>query len=189
FYTAPVVNSPARIASELQRLGNVLHWVLSVAQAEPGHPPAGTPKDQTELVVIDEADRLKMAGLEQVRHLYDQTPWGLVLLGMPGLERRLSRYPQLYSRVGFVHQFRTLATEEIRAIVTGHAERLGVALAPDVFVDTSAVAAIIRASNGNFRLLQRLVQQTERVLELNQLVIVTPEVVAAASESLVIGAN
>lgn len=189
FYTAPVVNSPARIASELQRLGNLLHWVLSVAQAEPGHPPAGPPKDQTELVVIDEADRLKMAGLEQVRDLYDQSPWGLVLLGMPGLERRLARYPQLYSRVGFVHQFRTLGTEEIRAIVTGHAERLRVALAPDVFVDTSAVAAIIRASSGNFRLLQRLLQQIERVLELNQLVIVTPEVVAAARESLVIGAN
>lgn len=52
--------------------GNLLQWVLSVAQAEPGHAPAVPPKDQTELVVIDEADRLKMAGLEQVRDLYDQ---------------------------------------------------------------------------------------------------------------------
>jgi DNA transposition AAA+ family ATPase len=102
FYTPPVVNSPARIAGELERLRNVLNWVLGVAQTEPGHAPAAAPTDQTELVVIDEADRLKMAGLEQVRDLYDQSPWGLVLLGLPGLERRLSRYPQLYSRVGFV---------------------------------------------------------------------------------------
>jgi len=34
-----------------------------------------------------------------------------------------------------------------------------------------------------------LVQQIERVLELNELVTVTPDVVAAARESLVIGAN
>jgi len=43
--------------------------------------------------------------------------------------------------------------------------------------------------NGNFRLLQRLLQQIERVLELNELTCVTPEVVVAARESLVIGAN
>jgi Holliday junction resolvasome RuvABC ATP-dependent DNA helicase subunit len=91
--------------------------------------------------------------------------------------------------VGFVHHFRTLAADEIRSIITGQAERLGVTLGPHAFPDPAAVAAIIRASNGNFRLLQRVLQQIERVLELNDLTIVTPEVVAAARESLVIGAN
>src|SRR5215471_11073359 len=117
FYTPPVVNSPARIASELERLGNVLNWLLNVAQTEAGRTPTATPQDQIELVVIDEADRLKMASLEQVRDLYDQNPWGLVLLGMPGIERRLASYPQLYSRIGFVHHFRTLGSEEVRAII------------------------------------------------------------------------
>ena len=70
-YTLPVVNSPARVAAELERLRNVLNWVLGVAQAKPGQAPPAAPTDQTELVVIDEADRLKMAGLEQVRDLYD----------------------------------------------------------------------------------------------------------------------
>jgi DNA transposition AAA+ family ATPase len=189
FYTPPVVNSPARIASELERLGNVLNWLLNVAQTEPGRTPASTPRDQIELVVIDEADRLKMASLEQVRDLYDQHPWGLVLLGMPGIERRLARYPQLYSRVGFVHHFRTLGSDEVRGIIADHTDRLGASFAGDAFANAAGVAAIIRASNGNFRLLQRLFQQIERVLELNDLVSITPEVVAAARESLVIGAD
>jgi DNA transposition AAA+ family ATPase len=130
-----------------------------------------------------------MASLEQVRDLFDQNPWGLVLLGRPGVERRLARYPQLYSRIGFVHHFRTLGSEEVRAIIADHADQFSVSFDRDAFVDAAGVAAIIRASNGNFRLLQRLFQQIERVLELNDLVSVTPEVVTAARESLVIGAN
>jgi hypothetical protein len=52
--------------------------------------------DPTQLILVDEADRLKMASLEQMRAIFDAGGIGLVLIGMPGLERRLARYAQFY---------------------------------------------------------------------------------------------
>ncbi len=142
--------------------------------------------DPTALIVIDEVDRLKMTGLEQVRDIFDRGGIGVVLIGMPGLERRLARYAQLYSRIGFVHEFRPLGATEIRTLLAGWRPP-GVALPEDLLSDAEAVAAIIRITGGNFRLLDRLLTQVGRLLELNGLGVVTREVVEAAREVLVIG--
>jgi DNA transposition AAA+ family ATPase len=139
------------------------------------------------LLLIDEVDRLKMSGLEQLRAIFDGGGMGLVLIGMPGLERRMARYAQLYSRIGFVHEFRPLGTTEVRSLLAGWRPP-GVALPTDLLADAEAAAAIIRITGGNFRLLDRMLTQVARILALNGLATVTREVVEAAREVLVIGA-
>ena len=191
FYTAPVTITPRRLNIEI---GDACEYLNIVVDAATLHEPRPlddrgyyTGPDVAELLLIDEADRLKVGGLEQLRDIYDRQHIGLVLIGMPGLEKRLSRYPQLYSRVGFVHQFRPLSEAELRFLLEQKWAHLGLTAQQADFTDMEAIAAIIRITNGNFRLLQRLFTQIERILEINDLHTVTKEVVEAARENLVIG--
>jgi DNA transposition AAA+ family ATPase len=118
----------------------------------------------TSLILIDEADRLRMTSLEQVRDIFDEGTVGLILIGMPGIEKRMARYPQFYSRIGFVHEFRPLATTEMRELLERRWTPHGVTL-PDAGLGIEAIAAVIRMTGGNFRLLNRLLRQVERILD------------------------
>ena len=124
-----------------------------------------------------------------MRDIFDHGGLGLVLIGMPGLEKRLARYPQFYSRVGFVHAFRPLSAAQMRALLQQKWVPSGVSLPAEGVADEDALAAIIRVTGGNFRLLHRLLTQVARLLEINALRTITSEVVEAARESLVIGTS
>jgi hypothetical protein len=55
------------------------------------------------------------------------------------------------------------------------------------FTDQEAVAAILRITRGNIRLIERLMMQVEHILVANQLQVVTKEVVETARDNLIIG--
>jgi len=128
-YTAPVVGAPRVIERDVregrQRLSLLVEDAVLALHSEAGGEAGKRVTDYTELLIVDEADRLKLAGLEQVRDIYDRDGIGLILVGMPGLEKRMARYPQLYSRVGFVHHYRPLGSEELRFVLEHKWEQLG----------------------------------------------------------------
>lgn len=190
FYTAPVVNSPVRVEKAVADASRLLTGLLH--QARDRYNLSSRADDQarsfTRLIVVDEVERLNVPSLEQLREIYDRGGVGMVLIGMPGIEKKLSRYPQLFSRVGFVHRFGALNAEELRTIITQSWEQLGMDTESADF-DDDAMALIIRITGGNFRVLHRLLSQVTRVLEINKLERATSEVVEVAAESLVIGTS
>ncbi len=190
-YTPTVALTPHRIARDLDGLALGFNRLIEDASGSDDERLPWPQASAVALLIVDEADRLRMPGLEQVRDFYDRANFrnglGLVLIGLPGLEKRLARYPQLYSRVGFVHPYRPLGEEELRFVLTHKWAELGLAFSPDDYTDAEALAAVARITGGNFRLVQRLFSQVERILRINALRTVTKEVVEAAREQLVIG--
>ena len=105
---------------------------------------------------------------------------------MPGLDKRLQRAPQLYSRIGSSHEIEPLSQEETRFFLAQRWSHRVSAHSAD-FTDQEAVAAIMRITQGNMHLIDRLMKQVERVLTANQLTVVTKEVVETALKNLIIG--
>lgn len=187
FYTAPVLASPKKTRTQvIQGMIEFADCIREVRK-QLGLSADKMVLNYCKMVIVDEADRLKMTTLEELRDLYDRANIGLIFIGMAGIEKRLSRYPQLYSRIGFAHEFRILNTQQALPVVEYYWKETGIAIAPTQKECSAAIAAIIRVTNGNFRLIQRLFKQIKRVLKINKLNQITEEVVETAKDCLVIG--
>jgi DNA transposition AAA+ family ATPase len=123
----------------------------------------------------------------QLRNIYDRSEFGMVLIGMPGIERRISRYPQLYSGVGFLHEFKTLSKDEmILIIIENHLNRLGTEIKRDNFSDYETLNTVVRITKGNLRVLTRLFQQLERLMKINNITSINTDLVNVARDAPVI---
>lgn len=191
FYTPTATVSARQIERDLALLRWSLRVIGEAARAVPQEVETveGLVRPgQVELLIVDEAERLKPQALEVVRDVYDRSPMGVILVGMPGLEKRLARYPQLYSRVGFVHQYRTLDRGEQQNLLMQQVGQWKSPKGAERTIEKEALAQIVRMTGGNFRQMERLLTQMKRILELNpEVEQVDKEVVEAAREHLVFG--
>ncbi len=190
FYTPPVSASVARIERQVLTLFAAFSYLVEAAhqnhQGKEEFLVTRRFSHLIELLIVDESNRLKDAGLELIRDFADRGEFGLVFLGTPGLEKRLMRAPQLYSRIGFAHEMEPLSDDETRDSLEKRWSHRVKAYSDD-FTDKEAVAAILRITRGNLRLIDRLMMQVEHVLVANQITVVTKEVVETARQNLIIG--
>jgi DNA transposition AAA+ family ATPase len=190
FHTPTVGGTLRELRTDLHRMTSRVDSCIEQHSRTTRDGDGGGARDSMiELIIIDDAERLSTSALEHLRDMFDRTPIGLMLIGMPGIDKRMARYPQLYSRVGFAHHYRPLQGDELTFVLTRHWRKLGLSLDSADFTDTQAIAAISRITSGNFRLLHRLFVQIERILLINELTVITEDVVEAARSTLVIGAT
>jgi DNA transposition AAA+ family ATPase len=143
------------------------------------------PHRQLKLLIIDEADRLDSDCLELLRDIYDRSTLSILLIGAPGIDRRLQRagYGQLHSRFDFVYQMKSMSKAEMRLFI----EQKWLELKLPLTADDTISSAIMRLGDGNFRRLNRIFGEVSRLQKLNCLPMITPDLIETARRSLLMG--
>ncbi|WP_426997805.1 AAA family ATPase [Pseudarthrobacter sp. N5] len=184
-----VPTSPQQIHAELGHISTRVSICVDqhLEKIDKKTGPPGSIGMHVELLIIDESGRLSATALELLRDRYNRDNIALILIGMPGIKKWFGRYAQLYSRVGFAHEYRPLAQEELNFVLERRWHKLGQTLDPEDFTEAQAIAAVARITRGNFRLIDRLFTQVERATKINELSTITDDVIEAARSTLVIG--
>lgn len=146
-------------------------------------------------ILIDEADRLGTEALEVARDLYDRTRVRVILMGMPGLEKKLERLPQLHSRIGFYYPYAPLtvgetaifmakANEDWAGPTTGPRMRKRIPERKWTSNELAAIEVIHRATDGIPREIRRMIERIEGLLQINEADEMTPDIARSAGEQL-----
>ena len=188
YYKVPVVVTPKQLANEIKDRRRIVSQLVDRAARD--HGIGGLDglmglEDRTELLIVDEADRLRGKALEQMRDIYDDNGFGVAMLSaLPRFDRVLASDDRFRTRLTPLYRLRAPRAAPTRKLFARPGV-FGVGLPPEAFSDGQAVSDIIRLTNCNFALVKRLVQQIEDTLRANGLGTgpgaVTPEVVETAA--------
>ncbi len=118
FYTPSTTAAPRQLDADLKLTTGRVDACIDQHIHRDSKPSQRRTLDYVELLVVNEAERLSPLALEHLRDRFDRHHLGLILIGMPGIEKRLARYPQLYSRIGFAHHYQTLGNDELTFVLT-----------------------------------------------------------------------
>lgn len=78
---------------------------------------AGLIRNDNDLLIVDEADRLNEASFDMLRHIHDKTGCPVVLVGLPDILKVILHQEKFASRVGIEMKFPTCTKHELLTVV------------------------------------------------------------------------
>jgi len=177
YFKPSITASPTRMRTEITILKNNFHDAKMRVLESSEEWAAARQAKQVDLIIIDEAHRLRYAALEEFRDLQEEWEAGMVLIGDPGMERALARMFHFSDRVRYIEKFEPLVEEEIVLYIDKQTEIMSLPKPPD-----EVYALISEYSRGNPRKLGHLFALIDRLLKINDDLVdsLTSEVVETA---------
>lgn len=130
-------------------------------------------RDEPQTIYVDEADRLHVDRIEDLRDIHDETGSPIVLIGERELHGLLGERRRIWSRVKQVVEFEPVAEEDV-AILAADAANL------DIKID--ACSLIVKKADGDFRLVWTLLAGLEKTARARETDIVNAKMVGEVAK-------
>lgn len=137
-------------------------------------------KDFLELVIINNAHRLSFDCLEVTNDFRKKYNIGIVLLAVPGFDRKIRLFDPVGCDVALYHEYSPPRAEELRQILEIRWHKEAVA------IEDAAITIIEEVTRSNIQKALNIQTEIERVRGINSISIISPELVEAASKSLLL---
>ncbi|SMF44491.1 AAA family ATPase [Desulfovibrio gilichinskyi] len=128
--------------------------------------------DEPQTFFIDEADRLHIDRVEDLRDIHDETGSPIVLIGERELHGLLGERRRIWSRVKQVVDFAPVAEEDV-AILASDAAGLD--------IEAAACSLIVKKADGDFRLVWTILSGLEKAAKARETDMVNVKMVADVS--------
>lgn len=125
---------------------------------------------------IDEADRLHVDRIEDLRDIHDETGAPVVLIGEAGLTGRIGERRRIWSRVKQEVEFGAVSEEDVAMLAM---EAAGLIVGPE------ACSRVVQHSDGDFRLVWSLLGHLEKAARAKDLEHIDAKLVAEIAKKVV----
>jgi len=119
-------------------------------------------KKNLDILIIDESERLSRDTLDLVRSIFDTTRLPILLIGMVDILQKLRSHKKFYSRIGIAYHYTALSFEQceqylgtFHPLLNQHGKING--------SNGNLIEFIFKSTNGEFRRINRLIKQADRL--------------------------
>jgi hypothetical protein len=137
-------------------------------------------RNDLDLLIVDEADRLNEDSFELLRHLFDTTGCPIVVVGLPRILSVIDRHEKFASRVGLRMDFLPLASSEVLKVVLPGLVFPHWKFDPDCATDHAMGERIVKIVGPSLRKLRNLLQIASQIATAYERPCITPDILDEA---------